>query len=495
MKVLQKIRLVAKHPKVLLKICKRLAGRLKALAKQFIVKVLKVFINKYVISVIETIYEEYVHSGQQKLLTRFQSCGYGVRINGKVLIRDPKSVVIGNNVHIGRGCFFVAAGGLTIGDNTRISRNVTIYTSNHNYTGEALPYDNMQNPKPVSIGRNVWVGMNVCIVPGVRIGNGAIIGLGTVISSDVPAGAIVGSAPQCVLKTRDREHYEKLDTMQKYGGVNGKILSNGKLRKFGRHPSQEDEDLFFVLSTGRSGTMTIAKVLSQHPQIECLHEGRPELIRLSTELAHQNKTTEQVRQELLDIYSVAVVPPGIYGESNQKFWNLVPILNTLFPLCKFIWLIRDGRDVVTSTSSKSWYSSGQKERGHATKRITERWYFYRLNGADCGCFAPKQWDRLSVFEKNCWYWGYVNNVIEQELAKLDPKRWVKLRLEDIKQKLPEIVTFLGGRTYPLKSMRENVTTYKKRHWDEWSASEKKQFEHLCAEQMDKHYPNWRDDCF
>ena len=491
----KKIKRVAKNPKLLLGKSRKLAKRLKVIIRQFIIKVLKIFINKYVISLIETIYEDYVYNQQANLQNRFQSCGYGVRINGKITIHSPISMVIGNNVHIGKGCFFSAKGGLTIGDNTYISRNVTIYTSNHNYEGEALPYDHLQNPKPVSIGRNVWIGMNVRIIPGIRIGDGAIIGLGTVITDDVPSGTIVGSAPHRVLKTRKREHYIKLASEQKYGGVNGEILTNEELNKFRRHPSQEDEDLFFVLSTGRSDTMTIAKALSQHPEIECIHEGRPQLIRLSTELAHQNKTTEQVKQELMDIYYTSVVSRSIYGESNQKFWNLVPIMNTLFPSCKFVWLVRDGRDIVASIYSRGWYTLEQKEQEHQTKDNAQPWYFYRLNGADCGCFDPMQWDRLSVFEKNCWYWSFINKVIEQELGKLQRERWIKILLENIEQDLVGLVAFTGARPHPLKVSRTNISTNKLRRWDKWSEVERKQFENRCGEQMDKHYPNWKDSDF
>jgi len=488
----KKIKRFTRNPNLLLGADKKLVKRLKVIIKQFIVKVLKIFINKYVIGLIETIYEEYVYKQQEKLQNRFQSCGNGVRINGKITIHNPLSIVVGNNVHIGKGCFFSAKGGLTIGDNTHISRNVTIYTSNHNYTGEALPYDHLENPKPVSIGRNVWIGMNVCITPGVRIGEGAIIGLGAVVSQDVPAGSIVGSAPQRFIKTRDREHYEKLVAGQQYGGVSGQILTQEELSEFKRHPSHEDKNLFFVLSTGRSDTMTIAKLLSQHPEIECMNEGRPQLIRLSTELAHHIKTTEQVKDELMDIYYTSVVSKKIYGESNQKFWNLAPIINTLFPMCKFVWLIRDGRDAVASTYSRGWYSLEQKEQGHPTQGTIKSWCFYRLNGAHCGCFNQMQWDHLSVFEKNCWYWNYVNKTIEQELNKLPQERWIKICLEDIEKELQQLVPFTGAKPYQLKVMRTNTITNKLKRWERWSESEKKQFEEICSEQMDKHYPNWRD---
>ena len=92
---------------------------------------------------------------------------------------------------------------------------------NHEYEGECLPYDANRVLKPVRIGRNVWIGMNVVVIPGVTIGDGSIIGMGTVVARDVPPLAIVGSAPQRVLKERDEEHYRALDAAESYGGMSG----------------------------------------------------------------------------------------------------------------------------------------------------------------------------------------------------------------------------------------------------------------------------------
>ena len=129
----------------------------------------------------------------RRLMSRLASCGKGVGFSGRIVIRSPKNVVIGNNVHIGDNAWIKGQGGLTIGDNCHISRNFTLYTVNHRYEGNRLPYDEQLVKKPVVIGRNVWIGMNVCVVPGTTIGDGAIIGMGTVVSGDVPSRSIIGS--------------------------------------------------------------------------------------------------------------------------------------------------------------------------------------------------------------------------------------------------------------------------------------------------------------
>ena len=287
---------------------------------------------------------------KQLIKKNLQSCGLGVQFNGNIIITDPRMVNIGNNVHIGDNARFSTAAGLCIGDNTHISRNVTIYTQNHNYRGDSLPYDNTGIPKPVAIGRNVWIGMNVSIIPGVRIGDGAIIGMGTVVTNDIPEHAIVGSSSENILKYRDKQHYADLVTQNRFGGINGVILSNDQINefKFGIN----NIEIFFVVTTGRSGSTTIANALSKHKDIICLHEPRPQLIRLSTALAHKEKDLSSIEAELFDIYcNSSTYPSKVYGESDQKNWNLIAILARLIPNSKFVWLLRDGRDMVSSTFS------------------------------------------------------------------------------------------------------------------------------------------------
>lgn len=152
----------------------------------------------------------------------FGKCGKGVRIHGRFHVTAPKNVLLGNNIHINDNAFIRAEGGLSIGDNTHISRNLVLYTMNHNYKGVRLPYDDKQVLKPVHIGRNVWVGMNVTITPGTTIGDGAILGMGTTASGDIPRLSIVGSTSHHTIKVRDESHYNKLDRTEQYSGMSGK---------------------------------------------------------------------------------------------------------------------------------------------------------------------------------------------------------------------------------------------------------------------------------
>ena len=156
---------------------------------------------------------------------KISQIGHGVRFNGVSHVDGCDSIVIENNVHIGNNAFIKGEGGLSIGENTHISRNLVLYTVNHDYHGLRLPYDEKQVKRPVQVGRNVWIGMNVVILPGTTIGDGAIIGAGATIFGTIEPLAIIGASNPTLIKYRDEKHYNKLDQNKSYGGKNGETLS------------------------------------------------------------------------------------------------------------------------------------------------------------------------------------------------------------------------------------------------------------------------------
>ena len=152
-------------------------------------------------------------------LNLIKNRGVGCKIYGRFSIQNPKKLTLGDYVVIGSGAFFHSLGGITIGDNARISRNLLIYSENHNMNSSSfIPYDSNYIYKPVTIGNSVWIGMNVTIVPGVTIGDGAVIGMGTTVSEDVPKGAVVVGAKQRIVKYRDMDTFFALVEQEKYFG-------------------------------------------------------------------------------------------------------------------------------------------------------------------------------------------------------------------------------------------------------------------------------------
>ena len=406
------------------------------------------------------------------LLHFLQSCGTDVRIEAPFRFTDPQSVSIGNRVAVGSGSRFVTEGGLTIGDGVSIGRNVRVETVRHERR-EGMP--SRPVPCPVAIGRDVCIGAGARLQPGVRIGDGAVIAPGSVVTDDVPPSVTVTLSSQAA------------------GAPAGRIQPSDD-----PHWHNPAARVFFVASTGRSGSMTIAKALSQHPEIQCLHEPRPQMIRLSAELGHGLRSREQVARELRDLYCVSGVVPKqkAAGESDQKCWNLIPLLGEMLPQARFIWLIRDGRDVVASKFDCAWFDPGERERGSpVASDLTRRWMYYREDGALAGALSAERWDQMSKFEKICWDWLYMNEGIEQRLAQVSADRWLQVRLEELHVRMPEILRFLAvTATAPIQVERHNATAPSQRlGWSAWGEAERRIFEKWCGAGMDRWYPGWRKE--
>lgn len=145
--------------------------------------------------------------------------GVDVRIHGRGTIVSPKNLLVGDYTRIGEGCYIHALGGVKIGSNCQISRQVTIYSANHNYLSGYIPYDNTYVLAQVEIGDSVWIGMNVSILPGVRIGEGSIIGMNTVVSKDVEPYSIIVGSGQRKVGQRDIDEYKKMKEKQELFGL------------------------------------------------------------------------------------------------------------------------------------------------------------------------------------------------------------------------------------------------------------------------------------
>jgi acetyltransferase-like isoleucine patch superfamily enzyme len=192
---------------------------IKSLAKWLV----SVVVNDHTVHPAKALWERFVKQRLNECRGRFwksriQHIGATSKIAGDIVISSPSKLVVGEYVRIGRNCTLSCEGGLTIGDNSQLSRNILIYTNNHDIDADCIPYDNTNVLKPVVIGKSVWIGMNACITPGVTIGDGAVIGMGTVVSKDVPPGAIVVGGPQRIVGERDMGKFERLQTEQRLFG-------------------------------------------------------------------------------------------------------------------------------------------------------------------------------------------------------------------------------------------------------------------------------------
>ena len=108
-----------------------------------------------------------------------------------------KNIHLGKNVFINAGCRFQDQGGIYIGDGTFIGHNVILATLNHdlNPNSRADMY-----PKPIHIGKRVWIGSGAIVLPGVSIGDNSVIAAGSVVTKNVPENVVYGGNPAKFIK-------------------------------------------------------------------------------------------------------------------------------------------------------------------------------------------------------------------------------------------------------------------------------------------------------
>lgn len=95
---------------------------------------------------------------------------------------------------------------LVIGKNVMVAHCATIRDTDHSFDRNDIPVMKQKvKVSPITIGDDVWIGHGAMILRGVSIGEGAIVAAGAVVTSDVPARAIVGGVPARVLKYRNHD--------------------------------------------------------------------------------------------------------------------------------------------------------------------------------------------------------------------------------------------------------------------------------------------------
>lgn len=114
--------------------------------------------------------------------------GYGSDIEvfpgGELIIKGGNGFNVNTSI--------VCAHRIEIGRDVMMGRNVTIRDNNGNHYLNRSGY---KNSRPVIIGDKVWLCEGCTIMSGVKIGTGAIIGAHAVVTSNVPANAMVAGNP------------------------------------------------------------------------------------------------------------------------------------------------------------------------------------------------------------------------------------------------------------------------------------------------------------
>ena len=350
-----------------------------------------------------------------------------VKFDNSVAIESAPLVIYGSNVHIEGKGKWDARSGIIIGEGSKIGKGVNIKTREVN--------EGVTSYGPVVIAPNTIVSPNTNINPNTELGE-----------------------------------FDLSLIKDKY---------------------QYGAGLFFVVSTGRSGSKAIAHLLNKHNEVQCYHDSIAHINAYACDKVYKSKTVQEISDKLQKVFvSLSLAKNITHGFSDQKLSLLIPEVHKIFPKAKFVWLIRKGDSFVNAAYSRGWYFN--REFGYPAN---EKEFFksqvipsamdaaHRTNAFKIGEKSEEEWIRMTAFERNCWYWTYLNAKVEVDLQKIPSAQWMQVRLHELDDKSTELQEFLGVDVKRLPAKKVNEASYKKISKSSWNEEMKNIFEAYCGKAM------------
>lgn len=188
-------------------------------------------------------------------------------------------------------------------------------------------------------------------------------------------------------------------------------------------PSASDARPVFVLSTGRTGTLTLAKLMALNPRVDAYHEPEPRLVETSF-LSYMDTCgvdpsfwEETLRRCRGGRVQIAAARGRTYFESNNRLTYMAPHLLRVFPHAKFLYVTRAPSDFIRSGVRRNFYG------GH-------RWDHARLRPRPSDEIFDR-WESLSPSEKCAWLWLETNRYCLDFISTLGRERVLSFQCEQL----------------------------------------------------------------
>jgi len=125
--------------------------------------------------------------------------GYGLTVHN---CKNFSNLIIAENCHVGKGCFFDLRNKITIGRGVVVSMNSSIIT-HLDMSKSVLSKRFPPTSREVQIRDDSYIGCGSVILMGVEIKSNSLVAAGSVVISDIEAFAVYGGVPAKFIKSID----------------------------------------------------------------------------------------------------------------------------------------------------------------------------------------------------------------------------------------------------------------------------------------------------
>ncbi len=263
------------------------------------------------------------------------------------------------------------------------------------------------------------------------------------------------------------------------------------------------KDVFFIVGFSRSGTTAMARILDTAANARVFVEQPPKMCiaaRMKYEgiLPYPEEFILKSKQEKIrEVHSQKM----IYGDKNQNYLYFIHEMRDIWK-CKFIFLVRDGREVVRSALNWEMKHQGgnyNRYEDHSESTITQPeenfWDFGRLRPLK-GSKIHGKWKTMELFEKFAWSWNEYNKILFDKIHQLDSEDYMLIDMNHVTaDHILELFQFLNLETFneskvtALLGSKINTTPLNESeifpHWSDWDSNLMGKFKLYASEMMER----------
>lgn len=240
--------------------------------------------------------------------------------------------------------------------------------------------------------------------------------------------------------------------------------------------------IFFLLGSGRCGTLLISRMLNKSPGAVVLHEPHrhcdlavradcrqyPEKALYYTRKFRKYEIFKKIRERHADIY----------GEISSPLRCLGGALAQTLPNAQFMILVRDGRATIRSAMNRQLPKKGKHNHPLIMPLPDDQPYFDR-------------WENMTDFEKTCWWWMDCYRTLLNHLPDSPIVHFERITKEYdyVREHILEPVGLkLTQQQYDESMGKKSANAaqqYTIPHWNDWDETMRKHFDEICGETMQR----------